>query len=393
MPSPGSTAAPRLSFTRRTLRRTNRWLEQEHEGMNPHKFYRALRTRLARVADHEGEPDARAEVVGDRTRELLVDNGGAGLNTGVFTGRIQARSTLSTPDPARLRYRPWGPHGVASILLGGLVALFGPLHLLALVVGLVLVLAGVALFSQSRVGEVPLERRDVVSVLMQGESRENQRWTPAGQRSELTSEMDVVYGGEAFLTLDEARVNELPWALRSEIASRRTRWKQAFDGSSRQPPTDEGPAMGFLDALEAWARLEGRWTGEELADWQRELRSNLPARQAYTQLLSRRRATDVREAELDRVGGTMEALAEEMRAYVESERLPPLADAASETASASLRQDSQEAPLRPAPPEGQPKRARRPRQPASLVRPRPPARRPPGDQARAEPDGGEPEAH
>lgn len=334
MPSDGSPPSPRLSFTRRTLRCTSRWLEDGHEGMNPHKFYRALRSRLDRI-HREQETDV--QIVGERRRELQVGTGGAGLNTGVFRGRVQARASRPALGPARFEHRPWGPHGAFLIALGVGMALFGALHLLPLIVGLAMVAAGAWAFSRTETGEIPLRRRDVISVLMQGESRENQRWTPVGQRAELTSEMDVVYGGEVFLTVDEHGIDELPWALRSELANRCERWGTTLASDPRGvPSSQEGVAMGFLDGLKAWARLEGNWTRQQVEDWQRGLRASLPRRQAYAQLLSRRRETDVRETELDRVEDTMETVASEMRAYVARERLPPLADAASETAPPSL---------------------------------------------------------
>lgn len=348
----GSDGSSPLTFTRRTLQAAARSLEAEYEGVNPHKFYRGLRSNLAHLRGHE---DTSYDVVGQRSRDLRFDPEAAGERTGAFTARMQARSDTPALGDAIVEHRPWGPHGAGLTVLGLLVLVFGPLFAPLWFAGAGLALAGVGLFSIEREGRVPLERRDVLSVLVEGEARESTRRTGTGRRSELSAEMGTCYAGDVFLTIPPDRVPELSWSLRAELGNRRSRWAEAL--STREPHTaaDRGIATGFVDALRAWALLDASWTRARIEDLQREVRRTVPLRQAHTELLSRLRATDVRDRELDRLGREIETLANEMSAYAEQERVPSAVDGAGTRdvidgpASARARMKPREPPLRPRP--------------------------------------------
>lgn len=305
-----------LSFTRRTLEQAARRRETDHEGVNPHKFYRALRSSLAEL---RGQRDPPYEVVGQRARDLQFDPDAAGDRTGAFTGRVQARSQTPALGPAVIDHRPWGPHGAGLVGLGVLILCFGLLSNPMVLLGAATTLLGIGLFSHTEEAEVPLERRDVLSALVEGEARETVQRTATGERSQLTAEMSVLYAADVFLTIPPDRVAELPWAVRAELANRRDRWKTELAGG-REPEPVDGPAMGFVDALRAWTLLDGDWTRSRIQGLQRDVRRSLPKRQAHTELMSKLRPTDVRSRELDRLDRELAAWANDMQAYAASER-------------------------------------------------------------------------
>jgi hypothetical protein len=314
----GNDGASPLSFTRRALEQAARCREADHEGVNPHKFYRGLREHLVRL---RGPRDPPYEVLGQRARDLRFDPDAAGQRTGAFTARMQARSTTPALGPALLDHRPYGPQGAGLAGIGLLVVCFGLVSDPLLLLGSALTLVGLGIFSHTDEATIPLQRRDVVSALVEGEARESMRSTPSGQRSELSAEMGVVYAGDVFLQIPARQVSQLPWAVRTELANRRSRWSRAL-ADDRE--TDGDVATGFLDALRAWTLLEGEWTRHRIESLQREARGSLRRRQTYTRLLSRMRPTDVRSRELDRIERDLDAWAAAMDAYIAHERERPI---------------------------------------------------------------------
>lgn len=312
----GPNGSSPLCFTRRTLEQAACSRAAEHEGVNPHKFYRALREALTNLRGHRDPP---YEVVGQRARDLTFDPDAAGERTGAFTARVQGRSQTPALGAAVLEHRPWGPHGAGLVGLGVLVLCFGLLSNPLVLLGTSIALLGVGLFAHTDEAEIPLERRDVVSALVEGEASETVTRTATGRRSDLAAEMGVLYAGDVFLTIPPSRVADLPWAVRAELANRRVRWSQALE-DGREPEPGDGIATGFVDALRAWTLLDGDWTRRQIEDLQREVRRSLSMRQAHTELLSRLRPTDVRSRELERVDRELAAWANEMTAYVTSQR-------------------------------------------------------------------------
>lgn len=313
-PQASGEAASPLTFTRRALLANSRVRRREVRDVHPHRFYRHLRGELDELRTDGEEPYL---VVGERPRDLVSEAEGLGQRTGVFTGRAQARAETAALGGARLTYRPWGPHGALLIALASGLGLFGLLDGLLLLVAGALCLAGIGLFATTDEAEIPLRRRDVVSVGMQGEARERREATANGHRFQLSAETDVIYAGEVFLTVDEDRVPELGWALRAELSNRTARW------SEPARPDDERPVTGLLDALRAWAQLDGDWTRRDVELLQRGLRGSLTDRQAYTELLDALRETDVRERELARVDRELAELEARMQARVERGRASP----------------------------------------------------------------------
>lgn len=308
MASEGSSQSPSpLSFTRRSLEANSRVRRTEIDDVHPHRFYRYLCRELEGLREEGGY-----EVVGERSRDLRPEAAGIGQHTGVFTGRAQARAEVPALGEARITHRPWGPHGAVLVVLGLGVGLFGLLDGLLLLLAALLVAAGVGLFGLTREAKLPLRRRDVLSVFLQGEARERRSRTPEGHQFELAGEVEVVYAAEAFLIVDEDRVPELPWPVRAELSNRCDRWQQP-----QEVDRHAGAAMGFVDALRAWAQLDGAWTQRDVELLQRGLRGSLAVRQAYTDLLAARREADVRASELARVDRELSALHGRMRARAE----------------------------------------------------------------------------
>jgi hypothetical protein len=365
MPNRGGTTTSPLTFTRRALQGTSRSLDTENEGVNPHKFYRGLRAKLTQLRGHSDPP---YEVIAQRARDLRFDPEAAGEGTGAFTARLQGRSQTRSLSPAQLVHRPWAPQAAGLVALGVLVACFGLLVGPLALLGLGLTVTGAALFTRTEEAQVPLERRDVISVLVEGEARESVRRRAGGRRCKLTAEMGVLYAGDVFLTIPPDEIDDLDWALRAELANRATRWEKALEDGPPAQVADE-VATGFVDAFRAWALLDGGWTRRRIRRLQREVRRSLAVRQAHTELLAGLRATHVRGRELDRLGRELETLANEMSAYAERERLPGL-DGQARSAETLERLDRpavarptpREAPLRPRPRSlGPPAKVHRPR--------------------------------
>lgn len=309
----------RLSFTRRDVRRASRALRAEYEDVNPHAFYRGLWERLFDLRGHE--EDRRYEVEGERSRDLQVENPAVGERTGVVTGRMQATSNGGV-GRARIHHRPWGPQAAAATVLGLIVLPLGLVHGAFLLVGPLLILGGLAAFAHQREGEVPLRREDVLTILLEGEARENVRDTERGRRSELASDLGVVYTADVFLAIQEEGISELSWSLRTELAHRMTKWEQTIaDRIEHEAPSSpvpqESPSVGFFDALEGWVQLDGEAITRDIQETQRRMRQHLAKRQAHARILSTLRQADVHDRELERVEAELETLENEMSAYVE----------------------------------------------------------------------------
>lgn len=341
----GAEGSSRLAFTRRTLEASHRSRASEHEDVNPHKFYRALRSRLADLRTHE---DPAYDVVGEPERDLRFDADAAGRRTGAFTARAQARSQTPAIGDAIVRHRPWGPHGAALVALGLLVLSFGLLANLLIFAGAATVLAGVALFSRQAEGQIPLRRRDVLSVHLEGEAREQVRRSSTGHRCELTADIGILYAGDVFLTIPEDAIPELGWSLRTELANRRARWEQALeDGGPIEHHED--PQTGFFGALGALIYLDGHRTKRRVEQLQRAVRRDLAVRQAHTQLMADLRAVDVRERELGLLEREIATVENEMHAFVERERFPPVVDPVQDAPVASVNGDGRAKPRAPRP--------------------------------------------
>jgi len=346
MPAAGAREDSPLSFTRRALSATSRRRRAELADVHPHRWYRRLRTELTRL--REEEPSY--EVVAERDRDLAAEATAVGHHTTAFTGRAQARAQARALGGARLTYRPWGPHGAGAIVLALGLGLFGPLSNLVLVAALFLGLLGAGLFAVTRQAEVPLRRRDVVSVLVQGEARERWQQVPEGRCSLLRSDVGVVYAAEVFLSVDEERVDELGWPLRVELSNRCEAWAAPEDVDEHA-----GPLTGFVDALRAWTQLDADWTRYEVDQLQRELGANLARRQAYTRVLERLRAGDVRDRELARVERELAALDERMRAHADREDRSVTRSTRDPEASLEVRRPRRPVPRSP-PPRRNPRR-------------------------------------
>lgn len=311
-------ARPGLAFTRRALEENSRLIRSEFEDVNPHAFYRRLRDKMDRLRREEPA----YEVVAERSRDLAVRPEAGGQRTGAFTGRLQARAETPAVGPARIDYRPWAPYGLLLVLAGLLAGLAGFLHGAGFVLAAGLALGGILAFSRQRRAEIPLERRDVVSVLFEGETREIVHRTSDGDRARLQARGGLLYAGEVFLTIRDDAIDELDWPVRAELTRRCELWSTALEEDDLEPAPEEGPQTGVLDGLTAWAHLDPNWAEQEIAGLQEEIRGSLSRRQAYADRLSRLRGEEAREGELERLRRELASLDAQVRAYVDR-RVPP----------------------------------------------------------------------
>lgn len=313
-------ARPGLSFTRRALEDNSRVVEGTCEGVNHHRFYRRLRAALSRL--REEEPAYR--VAAERSRDLHVRPEAGGPRTTAFTGRLQAHAQTPAVGPAKIEHRPWAPHGALLVILGLLASLSGFLHGAGFAVAAGLVLVGSLAFTRRREVEIPLDRRDVVSVLFEGEAREDVRRTAEGHTAALAADVQLVYAAEVFLTVRADELANLEWPARAELGRRCEAWSSALEADDLDPQPSDGPQVGLLDAFRAVAHLDPSWTRTEVRRLQRNIQGSLPRRQAYTRRLSHLRGTRVREEELERVGDELASLDAQMQALADRE--PPRAN-------------------------------------------------------------------
>lgn len=311
----------RLDFRRQELRQASRFLEGDYEGINPREFYRHLRRQLEEL--QRGD-DFKYATMADREHDLAIRQEAVGDKTGVVTGRMEAISDWAPIGPASLSYRPWAAIGVLSLLIGGLLTVFGFVSWAFYIVGPVAMLGGIIMFLHEGVSDVPIEQRDTIKTLIEGEVSEKTIQAKEGKRTEMSANMSVIYAGDVFLRVSSHRLSDLPWGLRTELVHTVSDWyNQAIDGqaSGTSNPAEE-VSTDVLRSLTAWSHLSAHHTAKKLNQLQRRIHRSFKNRQAYADFLNQLlQDRGFRERELSEVMDELEALKGGMDVYVDREGL------------------------------------------------------------------------
>lgn len=302
-----------IEFSRRVLRKSSRFLEGDYEGINPQKFYRKLRRQLGEI---QGERDFKYTVIGDRDRHLTIEKEVVGEKTGTVKGRLEARSDWGRIGDASIVFRPWSPLGVLVVLLGLVITVAGFHEWPLFVAGPLVCALGSILYMKEDVGSIPLESRDAIRVLIEGEVSEKKTETKMGERTEISGDMSVIYAGDVFLRIPPWAIKDAPWGLRTEIINRVKDWSR---DRSQQLDT---PVTGIRRSVSAWNWMNGGTTAERLSRLQGWANRDFEARLAYAEYLNWLMAGDSRrDTELDQVIEELESLKGGIDVFVEREGL------------------------------------------------------------------------
>ena len=208
-------------FTRQELREADTFVEGDYSGVNPRGFYRKLKRRLEEVQSDFG---FKYSTQGHQDTDLTINKESVGQKTGTITGRLKAYSDWEPLGFSTLTYRPYAGYGIISILIG-VIFLFQISNSLPIgFTGLVLVGAGIYGYMQTERGEFPITERSEIRVLLTGEVSERKVTDDGVEKTNMHSEMSVVFAGETFVRVDTAQLRDLHWALRRELVEEVKRW-------------------------------------------------------------------------------------------------------------------------------------------------------------------------
>lgn len=311
-----------MQFDRQELRKASRFIEGDYSGINPRKFYRALRRKLGEIQE---DGDFKYHITGDRDHHLEIRSEAVGDKTGVVTGRLRATSEQAPVGPGTTWFRPWGPYGALLSVIGAFVTILGLQWMVFWVAGPLTVAAGLYLFAQEELGEIPLKSRDSIRTLIEGEVSEKTINTESGTRTEMSGSMSVIYSGDVFLEIPPEDFRDLSWSLRIEILSKLRVWEGRI--SKDDPITSKGTepqetSAGFVDCIRAFAQHDASWAARRLKRFQERLQGDFESRQEYAEILTGLLAApDVRDSELNKIVDELESLKGGMEVYVDREGL------------------------------------------------------------------------
>lgn len=227
-------------FTRQELREVDTFVEGDYSGINPRGFYRKLKRRLEEI---QGESGFKYQTRGHQDTDLVIDKENVGNKTGTITGRLEAFSDWEPLGFGTLTYRPYAGYGVVSVLLGMLLFIQISSDLGVGFIGLALIGAGIYGYRQTETGEFPITEQNVVRVLLTGEVSERKVTEDGVQKTNMHSEMSVVFAGETFIRVDTAQIDGLHWALRRKLVEEVKQWNNDI---ARNPDDRVPTASGII---------------------------------------------------------------------------------------------------------------------------------------------------
>lgn len=314
----GTKDGQKLGYSRQALRRATKFVEGDYSGINPRQFYRSLKRSLEEI--QEGG-DFKYSTHGTQENDLEIKSEQVGDKTGRVKGRLMATSEAREVGRGQLEYKPYGPHGAATIVIGGLLFLMGLSGNGALaVLGLLSLIGGGYLYFKTDTGEFPVEREDIIRALMTGEVSE--RMIDAGEetRSDIFANMSVIYAGDALLNVSTSGIEEMDWTLRRAVVKQVNRWyNEVVDEDDRITIED-----GFVSELSSWSNRSLESDRRTVVKRQNELHNDLEKRIDYTEIVMDQLPNHIQD-ELDRhqnsILNELEALSDDMEIYVEREGL------------------------------------------------------------------------
>lgn len=311
-----------LEYSRQELRKATKFVEGDYKGINPREFYRSLKRSLEEIQE---AGDFKYRTHGSQETDLDIESETVGEKTGTVKGRLMATSDPREIGHAEIEYRPYGPYGIAGLLLGGLVFLGGLFaEILLLFAGILILGVSGYLFLQQQTGVFPVEREDIIRVLITGEVSERTIDEGGETRTDILANMSVIYAGDAFLNVSTEEFPEMNWPLRLAITMRVDQiYNQLVDEPEDKVPVETGIA-GYLDA---WSDFNGERNGSTIQNRQRIINDDFEMRVEYTNRLMDELPNDVRDELTDHQNAILdelEGLSEDMDVYVDREGLTKL---------------------------------------------------------------------
>lgn len=255
-----------LAFTRTDLQNATKHVERRYDAVDPDECYRALSTRLERFRD------------GDEQTFIAEDDQGSGFRVDEedesddVTARLAASSRPEDLTSATISYRPYGPYGALAIVLGLVLLAAGAVgEVLLAGLGGAVAVAGVYGYVKTDEGEVPVEREEVVRVLLEGSRRGG-----SGSVADLT----VDYAGDVTLHVSGAELSETDWVLQRAVVAQVDRW---YDDLA--PDADVEVTEGFLADLKAPFAKDQQYDWRTVTHRQEDLFSDFETRLEYTELI------------------------------------------------------------------------------------------------------------
>lgn len=308
-----------LNYGRQTLRKATKFVEGDYRGINPREFYRSLKRSLEEIQE---DNDFKYTTYGVQDQDLAIQSEQVGEKTGRVKGRLAAASEPREVGDGHIEYKPYGPHGAASIVIGALFFLLGlATHWFVAIVGFVALIGGGYLYFQEETGAFPIQREDVIRVLITGEVSERTIEDVDETRTDIFANMSVIYAGDALLNVSLSELEEMPWTLRRAVTTQVTKWyNQTLEDQADVIEVNEG----FLANLSAWSNRSLESDRGTLMSRQDTMNGNFDMRIQYTDILMDQLPNDVRDELTDHQESLLdqlESLSEDMNIYVEREGL------------------------------------------------------------------------
>lgn len=310
------------NFTRQELRKATKFVEGDYSGINPRTFYRKLKRGIEEIQVDRG---FKYQVDGDQDRDLEIASEEVGQKTGIVKGRMRATSDWLEVGNGALTYRPYGPHGALAIIIGLVLAVAGladnRMGLAAL--GVVLGAVGAYAYSQKDRDAFPIIRQDMIRTLMTGEVSERTTEEDNQTRTDIFANMSVVYAGDAFVAVDTGRLEALDPNFRRELVKQVKKWhNQVVETDSEKLPIESG----FMWQLKGWFDRDVKTHRGVIEGAQNRLVHEAPFqyRMRYTELLEEQLTPEMRntlEEHKEHLMVELEEIARDVDVYVEREGL------------------------------------------------------------------------
>lgn len=306
-----------LDYTRQSLRKATKFVEGDYKGINPRQFYRSLKRSLEEIQEG-GEFKYTTE--GTQERDLEIESEDVGEKTGKVRGRLLARSDPRVVGSGEITYRPYGPHGAVSIVVGFLIFVIGLAGSeVVAFLGAIAMLGGGYGYLQKDVGEYPIQREDVIRILLSGEVSERTIQDGEESRTDIFANMSVIYAGDAFLSVSVAGLEDIPWTQRRAVKVQVKNWFNRLNEDSRVEVGE-----GFIAELASLANISAESDFRKIESLQQTINSEFETRIEYTEILIDELPHSLRDELADHQEGLMdelESLSEDMDVYVEREGL------------------------------------------------------------------------
>lgn len=308
-----------LSYSRQSLRKATKFVEGDYNGINPRQFYRSLKRSLEEIQEGGG---FKYSTYGTQERDLSIESEQVGQKTGRVRGRLMATSEPRDVGQGQIEYRPYGPHGAASLVIGVLVFLLGFSSSTTLAfAGLLSMVGGGYLYFNTDTGEFTVQREDVIRTLMTGEVSE--RTIDSGEETvtDIFANMSVIYAGDAFLNVATSDLAEMDWTLRRAVVRQVNEWyNMVVEDESNRVQIEQG----LVSELSSWSNRSLESDRSTIAQRQDVINRNFEMRIQFSELLMDRLPDHVRDDLSNHQEGLLdelESLSEDMEIYVDREGL------------------------------------------------------------------------